>query len=286
MTSPQQGIPQHSWGKLMAVCGPALRPGGLKLTEQALEQCAFPQGAVLIDAGCGLGESLKLFTARGFRAIGIDSDPKILKSCDSNAQTILASLDDMPLESNTADGIFCECVLNLVGSRKRALAEFWRVLKDNGLLVYSDLIAQGSIDNPDNTKSPARNDTSLIHKNPKGPKNQDDNLANGSCLKGAITAPEILSLLIGGGFKIISAKDCLAELNSLAAALVWAYGREGLNELCNLGGGLGGNLEGGLGSSPNSDPNSDLGGDLSYPKRPMSYLMVIAAKEPRENQKL
>ena len=66
-------------GPLRDVTGTTIRPGGLTLTDRALEQCSFAAGARLLDVGCGAGASVEHLRNRyGFDARGVDISPTLI----------------------------------------------------------------------------------------------------------------------------------------------------------------------------------------------------------------
>ena len=56
----------------------------------------------------------------------------------------VAGLKPSPSRKEALDGLFCECVLSLVGDRTGALREFSRVLKEGGFLIISDVFDRES----------------------------------------------------------------------------------------------------------------------------------------------
>ena len=44
---------------ILEVAGEAMRPGGLMLTDRALEFCALPIGSRVLDVGCGPAASIE-----------------------------------------------------------------------------------------------------------------------------------------------------------------------------------------------------------------------------------
>jgi SAM-dependent methyltransferase len=281
-----------AWKKLGEVTGPALRPGGLALTQRALQFCSFPLSAKIIDAGCGPGESLRLISAMGYQALGIDCDPQMVRLASSFGETMVAPIEQIPLPNGTVDGLFCECVLNLVTNRSRALTEFGRVLKDGGFLVVSDLItiAQGGpegLSRPGHTRSPSQpsqpaNGTEPTHLNISQAQtigsaleadqaslgsSQTAGRPSGGCVAGAVSRQALTSEISEAGFEIVLTEDHRPALTQLAAALVWAYGRNGLAELCGLGG-----------NQP--DPIRPGGCGFDSSSSQMSYILVIARPNP------
>lgn len=184
--------------KLHAVTGETIRPGGLSLTERALEYCAFPPGAHLLDVGCGLGATVEHLTDKyKFDAWGVDASPLLLaqkKSRRPDLKLREGRAQDLPVAAGTLDGIICECTFSLVEDQEQVLKEFRRVLKDGGRLIISDMYTKGP---------PAAGQA------PSG--------KEGCCLAGAKSIPEFILLLQSRGFELIFWEDhskCLAVLTA------------------------------------------------------------------------
>jgi ubiquinone/menaquinone biosynthesis C-methylase UbiE len=136
----------YETGPLRDVTGTTIRPGGLTLTDRALEQCSFAAGAQLLDVGCGAGGSVEHLRVRyGFDARGVDISPMLI--CEG-----LQRNPDLPLSEGTAeavpypdksqDGILCECVLSLLEEPFHTLTEFRRLLRSGGCLILSDMYSR------------------------------------------------------------------------------------------------------------------------------------------------
>lgn len=136
-------------GPLREVAGAAIRPGGLALTQSAIDYCRFAAGARVVDVGCGVGASVEhLRRACGLDATGIDiSVPLITEGLtrDPSLPLVEASAEELPFAGETQDGVLCECVLSLLAEPRVAVSEFRRVLRSGGYLILSDLYARAAV---------------------------------------------------------------------------------------------------------------------------------------------
>lgn len=126
------------------------RPGGLYITQSAIDFCRFVTGAVIADIGCGSCGTLEyLLTTCGICGFGLDPEPPRLTT-DARGiwrpQVVRGVAEALPFKDNLLDGLFCECVLSLVTNLDAALMEFSRVLKKGGHLIVSDLYYRTSTD--------------------------------------------------------------------------------------------------------------------------------------------
>lgn len=104
-----------------------------------------PERPVILDAGCGQGKSFQPLVERFApeRIIGIEVDTQ----CIAEAEAIRGELPveirqgdvaalDLPRES--VDLVFCHQTFHHVTRQERALAEFHRVLRPGGLLLFAE----------------------------------------------------------------------------------------------------------------------------------------------------
>lgn len=107
----------------------------------------IPENPVLLDAGCGQGRSFRLLrdAFRPTRMIGLDADPHSLdcsavEAARENIEVELHCADcaDLMLPSASVDLLFCHQTFHHLVEQERALAEFWRVLKPGGLLLFAE----------------------------------------------------------------------------------------------------------------------------------------------------
>jgi ubiquinone/menaquinone biosynthesis C-methylase UbiE len=106
-----------------------------------------PANAVLLDAGCGQGKSFQ-YLRQVFapaRLIGLDADPLSLALSGKEARRL--GLDIQLLGSDCAalqvpdasvDLLFCHQTFHHLVEQEKALAEFYRVLKPGGYLLFAE----------------------------------------------------------------------------------------------------------------------------------------------------
>ena len=160
------------------------------------------RGDTVIDLGSGAGNDC--FVARAEvgdtgKIIGIDFTQEMIEKAKNNAKKrgfanvefIYGDIDKMPVESNLADVIVSNCVLNLVPNKKAVFEEIYRVLKPNGHFSISDIILNGEL--------------------PEGIKSAVEMYA--ACVSGAISKELYLKNIVEAGFKnIIIQKEVKIEL--------------------------------------------------------------------------
>jgi len=107
----------------------------------------LPERPVLLDAGCGQGKSFGHLrqTFAPQRLIGVDADPHSLQLSAEEATRL-----GMPVELigsdcatlNVADAsvdlLFCHQTFHHLVEQEKALAEFYRVLKPGGYLLFAE----------------------------------------------------------------------------------------------------------------------------------------------------
>ncbi|TCS35541.1 methyltransferase family protein [Paucimonas lemoignei] len=108
------------------------------------EQQAY---GTIVDVGCGQGKSFALLKQRfnPQKLIGIDADAEILQVARNQAQadgvqveTLLGTGAAIPLPDNSADIVFCHQTFHHLVEQEKAIAEFFRVLKPGGKLLFAE----------------------------------------------------------------------------------------------------------------------------------------------------
>ena len=151
------------------------------------------EGETVVDLGSGAG--IDVFIAAKFvgatgKAIGVDMTDRMLHVARENQPRVAAALgydvvdfregflEQIPLESKSVDLVTSNCVVNLSPDKPRVFEEIWRVLRDHGRLVVSDIVSEREV--PPHLKV-----------NPQ---------LWGECLVGALTQEQLLAALERAGF--------------------------------------------------------------------------------------
>ncbi len=118
------------------------RPGGFKVTDQALERANYKMGSRILDIGCGEGDTVDYLNKMGLKAEGIDINLAKIDVAKKNFPGIDVKfgdggfLDDYM--SYTFDGVIAECALSTMLQPDEALHEAYCVLKKGGRLIITD----------------------------------------------------------------------------------------------------------------------------------------------------
>ncbi|WEY40143.1 class I SAM-dependent methyltransferase [Paraburkholderia sp. SUR17] len=113
----------------------------------------LPAAPVIVDVGCGQGKSFRLL-ANAFspqRIVGIDYHAESVALAEQSGEACRAQaaapLDiellrgdcaNLPQASASADIVFCHQTFHHLVEQERALAEFHRVLKPGGVLLFAE----------------------------------------------------------------------------------------------------------------------------------------------------
>lgn len=147
------------------------------------------EGETVLDVGCGGGFDCFL-AAKQVRdkghVIGVDMTPDMISKARENAQNgnynnvefRLGEIEHLPVADNAVDVIISNCVINLSPDKPQVFREAYRVLKPNGRLAISDIVA--TLELPEYI----RNDTDKYT----------------GCIAGAATIDELKAILEQVGF--------------------------------------------------------------------------------------
>ncbi len=186
-------------------CPHTNRPGGLAITQQAVNFCGFPRGSRILDVACGTGTTLNYLThQQKLSAVGLDISWDILqmgRSKHSGLIQVQADATSIPLEDGSCDAVIVECALSLTGKVDKTIGEIRRVLRPAGRLIITDIFIR-------ELKDAAGLDC----------------LAGSDCLSGVMTEELISGILIRNGFFQKFWQDYTNELKKWMAEMVFKLG--------------------------------------------------------------
>jgi len=154
-------------------------------------------GETVVDLGSGAG--IDVFIAakkvgRQGKAIGVDMTDPMLGVAGQNKAAVAANLgydvvefrkgflEQVPVGDGEVDLVTSNCVINLSPDKPRVFGEMWRILKDHGRIVVSDIVADRPLP-PDLTVN--------VH-------------LWGECISGALPEDEFVAELEKAGFYGVS----------------------------------------------------------------------------------
>ncbi len=151
------------------------------------------EGETVVDLGSGAGIDCFIAarkTGASGRIIGVDMTDEMLKVANESKDVVSENLgytnvefrkgflEEIPVETKSTDLITSNCVINLSSDKRKVFCEMWRVLKDHGRIVVSDIVSDREM--PEQMK----NDPQLL----------------GECIAGSLTENQFLSSLEQAGF--------------------------------------------------------------------------------------
>ena len=158
----------------------------------AIDYSKAKPGEVCVDLGSGRGTDVLRLAEEvgedGF-AFGIDVSDGMLKKAEKNAaklgvtnvKFIKSKLEDIKIQSDTANLVISNCTINHADDKYRVWSEIERILKKSGRFVVSDIYSIGEVSDE------YRNDPQAV----------------AECWAGATTKQEYLDTLVKVGFKDI-----------------------------------------------------------------------------------
>jgi arsenite methyltransferase len=135
---------------------PALAAESFAGGGNPLRIAPIPAGATVIDIGCGAGMDLLLVASAvgpGGRALGIDMTEAMLAKAEAaagaaglqNIELRHGDIQELPVESASADIVISNGVLNLASDKRRAFSEVLRVLRPGGRFLYADIVVAAEL---------------------------------------------------------------------------------------------------------------------------------------------
>jgi SAM-dependent methyltransferase len=161
-------------------------------------------GETVLDLGSGPGLDCFLASRRvgpEGRVIGVDMTPEMLDRARaaarqnkySNVEFRLGEIENLPVADRSVDVIISNCVINLSPDKPRVFKEAFRVLKDGGRLIVSDLVLTRAL--PENLSKSKE--------------------LYAACVTGAVLKNDYIKMIRKAGFKeikVIGEKPFPAEL--------------------------------------------------------------------------
>ncbi|MBN8655322.1 MAG: class I SAM-dependent methyltransferase [Anaerolineae bacterium] len=122
------------------------------LHKQAVESLPVGNGELWLDIGCGPGLVTRLAAERGYRAIGLDTDPqmiaaakRIARRTHSSAEFQTGDFTTLPAES--AQVVSAASLLAVLPDREAGLRSLWRLLRPGGTLLIVEPTNQMTSEN-------------------------------------------------------------------------------------------------------------------------------------------
>ncbi len=115
-----------------------------------VDAVALDAQAQVLDAGCGAGHTALAFAPRVGRVVACDFTAAMLKQVETlarergvdNIATQLADVENLPFPARSFDRVVTRYSAHHWLRPQRALAEFRRLLKDDGVFLISDIMAR------------------------------------------------------------------------------------------------------------------------------------------------
>ena len=102
-----------------------------------LDYTSFAPGARVLDVGCGTGWLLAELRDAGYEPIGVEPDRTHIAALQATGfDARIGIAEELPIESQSVDGIVCRVVLPYTEER-RAILEWRRVLRPGGIVRAS-----------------------------------------------------------------------------------------------------------------------------------------------------
>jgi arsenite methyltransferase len=169
------------------------------------------EGETVLDLGSGAGADVLISARRvgpSGRAIGLDMTDEMLELARANAaqegvgnvEFVKGYIEDIPLPDASVDVVISNCVINLAGDKRAALAEAARVLRPGGRFAVSDVIADPGMDEA----------------------TRADMAAYTGCIAGALTEVEFRAALTAAGLTDVEIRATHRVHEQAASAIVRA----------------------------------------------------------------
>jgi ubiquinone/menaquinone biosynthesis C-methylase UbiE len=185
--------------------GDTLRPGGFKLTDRGVQLCSLSSGDTILDLGCGRGATVNYLKKKHrIAAVGIDSSEVMIadaKEHFGDDRFFVGNAEQLPFQDESYDSVFAECTLSLMESMDSVIKQSYRVLKQNGWFVITDVYAR----KPEEVAKLG-------------------NYSAKSCMRGIHDLNKLRTKLEQTGFNIVYLEDFSQYLKELVVKIGFSYG--------------------------------------------------------------
>jgi SAM-dependent methyltransferase len=117
---------------------------------------SISEGETVLDLGSGGGIDCFLAAQKvgpSGNVIGVDMTPEMVERARQNTVTMghaniefrLGEIESLPVADSTVDVIISNCVINLSTRKERVFRESYRVLKEGGRIMISDIVLTGDL---------------------------------------------------------------------------------------------------------------------------------------------
>jgi ubiquinone/menaquinone biosynthesis C-methylase UbiE len=122
------------------------------LHHEAVESLPVGHGELWLDIGSGPGLVARLAAERGYRAIGIDTDPQMIASAKriahrTHSSTEFQTGDISTLTAESAQVVSAASLLAVLPDREAGLRSLWRLLRPGGTLLIIEPTRQMTSEN-------------------------------------------------------------------------------------------------------------------------------------------
>ncbi len=119
-----------------------------------VDQLELPDGASILEIGCGPGELTNDLDRRGYRLTGVDRSPSMIRwarrktNSPEGVSFECADALELPFEAKSFDAVIASSLLNVVTDKQALITEMARVTRINGvvsvLFPTPDFTVQGA----------------------------------------------------------------------------------------------------------------------------------------------